>query len=240
MRTSLDLGTPANLRDVGGLTTADGRLLRSGTLLRSDAPQPGDRLPVVPATVVDLRSEAETRGRTHPLAGVAEVHAVPLGTSLAPEVIAATPEAERDLAWMYRLLVREAAGELAGIVRLFAHAPGPVLVHCAAGKDRTGIVVAVALRLVGVPREQVVADYLRTNDNLAGLLARLEAAGAHLPALSDGTLDPQTLLGVDEGALTAALAELERHPGGVHGHLLAHGATAADLDALTARLVDRP
>jgi hypothetical protein len=104
-----------------------------------------------------------------------------------------------------------------------------VLVHCAAGKDRTGIVVATVLTLVGVPREQVLADYLRTNENLEHLLARLEAAGRHLPAVS------KRLLGVDAAALTAVLDEMESHPDGIRGHLVSHGADPADLDAIVAR-----
>ncbi|MCE3553899.1 tyrosine-protein phosphatase [Pseudonocardia sp. RS11V-5] len=83
--------------------------MRAGEYLRSDAPQPGDRATFVPRTVVDLRSRDETRGLDHPLAAVAEVHEVPLGVSLAPDVVAATPAGERDLAWAYRLLVTEAA-----------------------------------------------------------------------------------------------------------------------------------
>ncbi|WP_433502177.1 tyrosine-protein phosphatase [Pseudonocardia halophobica] len=226
-----DLRIPANLRDVGGLPTADGRHVRAGEYLRSDAPQPGDLTTVVPGTVVDLRSTAETRGLAHPLTGVADVHAVPLGAALAPDVVAATPADERDLAWVYRLLVTEASAELARIVRIVARSRGPVLVHCAAGKDRTGIVTAVVLGVVGVSREHVVADYLRTNENLDRLWARLEAAGAPLPA------DVRGLLGVDRAALEAVLDEMEAHPSGLRGHLLAHGTDPDDLDLLTRRLV---
>jgi hypothetical protein len=227
------LRTLANLRDVGGLRTDDGRVVRSGVLLRSDAPQIGDAgFPAPrPSTVIDLRSAEEIDVAVHPLAAVADVHHVALGESLHPERVAATPAAERDLAWAYRLIVLEATAELARIVRIVASASGPVLVHCAAGKDRTGIVVAVLLRAAGVRRDDVMADYLRTNDNLERLWARLEAAGAHLPSNSDA------LSGVDARVLAAALDEFERHEGGIRGHLLAHGTSPADLDTLVSRLV---
>ncbi|MCE0766300.1 tyrosine-protein phosphatase [Pseudonocardia kujensis] len=233
MSTSLppDLRTPANLRDVGGLPTIDGRRVRAGVYLRSDAPQPGDRTPLVPGTVIDLRSRVETRGLAHPLAGVSDVHEVPLGVSLAPDLVAATPTADRDLAWAYRLLVTEATAELARIIRIVARSRGPVLVHCAAGKDRTGIVTAVVLGVVGVPREHVLADYLRTNENLERLWARLEAGGVPLPG------DVQGLFGVDRAALEAVLDAMEARPGGLRGHLLAHGTDPDDLDLLTRRLV---
>jgi protein-tyrosine phosphatase len=231
---TLSLETPANLRDVGGATTEDGRVIRTGVLLRSDAPQPGDVSPVVPASVVDLRSQAETEGRPHPLGEVAEIHVVPLGASLAPHVIAATPAAERDLGWAYRLLVAEAAAEIARIMNIIATAPAPVLVHCAAGKDRTGIVIATVLRLVGVPRDQVLADYAATNANLEPLFARLRASGAYLPGVGE---DTESLLGVDPAALDAVLDDLESHPGGLRGYLVAHGAAEQDLDAIESRLL---
>jgi protein-tyrosine phosphatase len=224
------LRTFANFRDVGGLTTADGRVVRTGVLLRSEAPQPGDDLPVRPATVVDLRHERELkRVGTHPLAAEAEVHHVPLSVKLAPERLAAVPT-ERELALGYATVARESADALVRIVGILATAPAPILVHCAAGKDRTGLVVAMALRLAGVPREQVVLDYERTNDNIDALLARLEAAGAQLPPES------QHLLAVDKDALIAGLDTLESGEG-LRAHLLSHGATESDLDAVAARLV---
>ncbi|WP_165438355.1 tyrosine-protein phosphatase [Pseudonocardia sediminis] len=231
---------PANLRDVGGLSTVEGFRVRPGLLYRGDAPQPGDprtaravgldaALTWPPAVVIDLRSEVET-GPSHPLDDVARVHHIPLGASLAPEKVAATPTADRDITWAYRLLVTEAGPSLARIVGLVAQAPGPVFVHCAAGKDRTGIVIGTVLAALGVPREQIVADYLRTNDNLDALWARLRAAGAPEP-------DHDSLLGVEAAALEVVLDELADRPGGVHGRLLDAGTDPSDLRLLSERLL---
>ncbi|MHA6795022.1 tyrosine-protein phosphatase [Pseudonocardia bannensis] len=231
---------PANLRDVRGLRTDDGRIVRRGVLYRSDAPQPHDAVPAdvpvwPPATVIDLRSALEIGGAVHPLdADGTAVHHIGLGAGLVPEVVAAVPREQRDLTWAYRQLMGDATAEIAGIVRLIATAPGPALVHCAAGKDRTGLVIAVLLRTVGVRRAEVRADYLRTNDNLDRLWARLEAAGAPMPA------DEDALLGVEAAALDSVLDDLEGHPGGLTGWLVRHGTDPDDLRRLGERLISGP
>jgi hypothetical protein len=222
---------PVNLRDVRGLRTGDGRIVRRGALYRSEAPRNAAGPDVAvwpPAIVIDLRAPEE-HAWTHPLVGVADVHTVPMGRTLAP-AMAAEQTAEPDLAWAYRLLLKDAAAEIAGIVGLVALARGPVLVHCTAGKDRTGIVIAALLRAVGVTRADVLTDYLRTEANLPRLWAELHAVGVpnpHNPAL----------LGVQAGALEAVLDEWDGHPHGVRGWLTTHGVAAGHLDLLGERLL---
>jgi protein-tyrosine phosphatase len=224
---------PANLRDVRGLRTDDGRIVRRGVLYRSELPRSAraagtDVAVWPPATVVDLRTTAEHAG-PHPLAHIAAVHSVPMGASLAP-ALAAEQTHDRDLSWAYRHLVHDAAVEIARIVALVASGPGPVLVHCTAGKDRTGIVIAVLLRAVGVRRDDVVADYRRTEANLPRLWAALHAAGVPSPRNA-------ALLGVQAGALEAVLDEVEGTSGGMPGWLAAHGVDPADLQRLSDRLL---
>jgi Protein tyrosine/serine phosphatase len=222
-----------NLRDVRGLRTDDGRIVQRGVLYRSEVPRSaratGSGVAVwPPATVIDLRSPAEHDG-PHPLSHVAYVHSVPMGASLAP-ALAAEQTHDPDLTWAYRHLVRDAAGEIARIVSLVASAPGPLLVHCTAGKDRTGIVIAVLLRAVGVRRDDVVADYRRTEANLPRLIAALRAAGIRAPR------NP-ALLEVQAPALEAVLAEIEGAPGGVAGWLTEHGVDPSDVARLSDRLL---
>jgi protein-tyrosine phosphatase len=223
--------SPVNLRDVRGLRTDDGRIVRRGVLYRSEVPRSagagGTDIAVwPPACVIDLRVPDEYIG-THPLdADGTAVHSVPLGRDLAP-ALAGTG---RDLVSAYRVLARDAAGEIARIVGLVAAADGPVLVHCTAGKDRTGIVVAVLLRAASVRRADIMADYLRTDENLPRLWAALRAAGVREPR-------NRALLGVHRDALEAVLDEIDGAEGGAAGWLVANGADPIDVERLSARLL---
>jgi rhodanese-related sulfurtransferase len=224
--------TPANLRDVRGLRTDDGRIVRRGVLYRSEAlrSRSVDGTDVAvwpPTTVIDLRRPEEYTG-PHPLdVDGTTVHPVPLGAGLAPVLAAADGF---DLAFAYRSLAEDAADEIARIVGLVAGAAGPVLVHCTAGKDRTGIVVAVLLRAVGVRRADILTDYLRTEANLPRLWAALHAAGVPSPRNT-------ALLGVRAEALEAVLDAVEAAPGGAAGWLVDHGVDRADVDTIAERLL---
>nr|WP_255426635.1 tyrosine-protein phosphatase [Pseudonocardia sp. C8] len=227
------------MRDLGGARTDDGYRVRPGVLYRSDAPQPGDLRAVAglglpegsvwpPATVIDLRSPAEVRG-VHPLADVADVRPVPLGTAPAPDRMTAAPGGRDGRARAYRLLAAGIGPELARIVRIVADAPAPVLVHGAAGKDRTGLVVGVLLAALGVPRAAILADYLRTNGNLTTLWARLRQWGRP---------GQDALPGVDAAALEPVLEDLAAHDDGVPGLLGDAGITECDLRRLAERLLE--
>jgi len=231
---------PVNLRDVRGLRTDDGRIVRRGALYRSEAPRtpanPSDVPVWPPAHVIDLRAPEE-RTWAHPLDGLATVHLVPLGRTLAPALAEQTDEP--DLAWAYRLLAKEAADEIAGIIGLVAQSPGPVLVHCTAGKDRTGIVVALALLAVGVDRDAVVEDYARTEGNLAGewLEDMVTMIGRY--GVPD-TPELRVLMGGSpREALEGVIETLDRAHGSTREYLLASGLTLHELAALEALLIDQ-
>jgi protein-tyrosine phosphatase len=223
-----------NLRDVGGLRTEDGARVRHGVLYRSELPPAGMAPPDLPVwpprTVVDLRTAAEN-GAAHPLAGPDTVtHAIDLAGFMSPEAMADLPPVV-DLTSLYVALVTVADDAVARIAGIVAAGPGPVLVHCTAGKDRTGIVTAIVLRAVGVRREDVDADYLATRDNLDELWARLEAAGTRLPH------DRPSLMDVRAEALAAALHIVEAEPGGAAGWLTARSGDPDLVPRLRALLV---
>jgi protein-tyrosine phosphatase len=222
----------ANFRDLGGLCLAAGGVTRPGVLYRSDAPYPGDVVPDdapvwPPATVIDLRSPGEAGSRYQWPAGVT-MHEMPLMRRAA--LVTGPPEAARErpvsLSSVYLSMLRTVPRDLASIVGIAAHSEGPVLVHCAAGKDRTGVAVAVLLLLGGVEAESVVTDYTATASNVSSLLDRLRGLGRRLPVDVDVHSE---LAGAPAAAIAVVVEGLTGWPGGPEGWLAEHGGSADDL-----------
>lgn len=234
-----------NLRDVGGLPTVGGPSVKAGVLYRSDAPRAGDLPPDLapwpPRTVVDLRAPDE-EGDVHPLTEHgARVHRVSLMRSASPARLAeqADDPAIADLGALYRGMLERAAAPLVEAVRAIALEPGPILVHCTAGKDRTGVVIAATLATVGVPRPAIVADYLRTGEALDGILARIALSwhGEQRDAIVELlTVTQPALMAVDDTAIEGVLDVFESAPGGAAGWLQGHGLERDAIAALRTRL----
>ena len=228
--TSTTLARFANLRDVGGLPTETGGRTRSAVLLRSEAPSPGDVVDTVawpPGSVIDLRTDWEIRWTSPLVALGAEVIRMPLTDLLSPEAQVNT-YSSIDLAELYELILRAGDQWLPQLVATAAHGPGPVLVHCAAGKDRTGVAVAVLLRAAGVTRQAVEADFDTTNAHRDALFRRLRAQGT-----IDDDVDPE-LVGVDLANLRPLLDAIDRD--GPRRLLLEAGVPDVDIDAWRARI----
>lgn len=233
----------ANLRDVGGMPTIDGRRTRTGVLYRSDVPMPGDALPPgltwPPATVVDLRSteESERAGTPWP---AATVHRLPLLSAADPSKLGTLPRngdgTDLYMARLYQEMLRTAGSLMASLPTIGAKAPGPILVHCTAGRDRTGVAVAALLLAAGVTREAVRADYVATAANQAALFPRLAAHGFFPPEAAR----PEAIarFGDTVAAIDGVLDTFEAHDGGARGWLGAHGADETHLDAWTARILE--
>lgn len=235
-----------NLRDVGGIPVGDGRRVATGRLYRSDAPIPGDRVPDLqpwpPRTVVDLRSPGEA-ATAHPLeTATTRVINIPLFGSLDPSRMSRGAAVDGvDLPTIYRRLMARASERLVAVVALVAENPGPVLVHCAAGKDRTGVTTAVTLAAVGAGREAIVADYVRTEESLEHLhdrMARSWAQDHREETLRRLTEDRPDLMLAPATAIEAVLETLEGWPGGAGGWLLDHGLAPEALEALHIRLLE--
>ena len=118
-------------------------------------------------------------------------------------------------------------------IRIIANARGAVLVHCAAGKDRTGVVVALALDAAGVDRTTVVGDYLATAERIDAIMARLISSPTYRSELEGH--DPRAHAPVP-GAMERVFELLDDGFGGSAAWLSAHGLSDADLERLRRRL----
>ncbi len=231
-----------NFRDLGGYETADGRRLRKGRVFRSDGLQALTESDLDHLTgeiglgaVIDLRSQEEVdEDGTGGIAERATIHPVPLFQRTRSSAAAANfpqrmPENMGDL---YFVMLTAAREPIARVVRMLSELDVPAVFHCAAGKDRTGVISSLLLSLVGVPEETIVADYAFSRQNLDQINARLGASETYqrlMQDLPDGAYD------ADPAAMRRFLDRVRDEHGSMEGW-----AEAAGLDAgVRARLVER-
>jgi protein-tyrosine phosphatase len=118
-------------------------------------------------------------------------------------------------------------------VRTIAATPGAILVHCAAGKDRTGVVVALALDAAGVSRSVILADYLATGERMDLIIDRLASSATYRTQMLEADRDELT---PKSATLERVLERVDEQFGGAAGWLLEHGLTDVELDALRRRV----
>jgi protein-tyrosine phosphatase len=246
-----------NVRDLAGLPTVDGRQIRDGALVRADSLNRLTEAGCAAArrhgisAVIDLRSAHELgqdeplirrrpggptleQAGAHPFCAVEGVIYRQLRLRDFPdEEFAARVRDCTTQEQVYRSILRDGAGSFARIAReAIAAPPGAVVVHCAIGKDRTGLLIGVLLSAVGVPDDVVAADYARSAECLQPMRAFRASLGDPVRQfLSDDHLSPpETMLSL--------LAELRAGWGGADGYLRAGGLADEELAALRRRLVD--
>ncbi|WP_419706654.1 tyrosine-protein phosphatase [Promicromonospora sp. NFX87] len=225
--TPLHLDWPGclNVRDLGGLPLTGGGTVRERALVRSESPSFLTDDGVAAATayglsrIIDLRRPAEIDLEPSRLAGLTALH-LPVQEPGDP--------IEGPWVPLYTGLLDRRPELFARAVAAVADAPeGPVLVHCAAGKDRTGLVVALALSLVGADLDALADDYELTNERLA---PRYAAPGAVLD-LTVGREIPPT-----RHVILGALEHLRTRHGSVEAYLTRNGLTPGHVRALRTRL----
>jgi protein-tyrosine phosphatase len=140
---------------------------------------------------------------------------------------------EHPVVRAYMSYLRRRPDSVVGSLRAIARADGAVLVHCAAGKDRTGVVVALALDAAGVRREAIVADYLATGERIETILARLVSSPTYRAELEGH--DPQQHAPVP-GTMERVLELVDQRFGGAVAWLTAHGLDDAEIERLCYRL----
>jgi hypothetical protein len=122
---------------------------------------------------------------------------------------------------------------IVGSIRTIARAPGAVLVHCAAGKDRTGVVVALALDAAGVARDAIVSDYLATTERIDAIMARLVSSPTYRSELEGHDARSHAPI---PGTIDRVLEIIDQHFGGSAAWLTAQGLSSADVEQLRRRI----
>jgi protein-tyrosine phosphatase len=154
--------------------------------------------------------------------------------SLLPRQTAAHEEGEPPAVRSYLGYLGDRGDHVVGALRALSSAgSGASVVHCAAGKDRTGVVVALALAVAGVPHEEIVADYAMTADVIEALVARLAASPTYAEDMVQRDIASHT---PRAETMDRLLTVLDERFGGPVGWLEAHGFGADDRAALRARL----
>jgi protein-tyrosine phosphatase len=247
---SMELEGAPNFRDIGGYATDDGKHVKWGRVFRSNTlgkltPADAKRVGELHlAAVVDLRTEEERKQspdvwNERPK----DVYESPKDT-LAPvmRVVlrgAGTADGARaGIREFYSRMPDEYRSEYAAFFHRIAAGDVPILVHCTAGKDRTGVAIAVLLRSVGVSRETAVADYQLT-DHFVPASSMVKHSAAPIGAAAQGTLESlpeESRLALWQSSpdyIGAAFDSIDREYGSVDAYLTRGlGLTGAELTAI--------
>jgi protein tyrosine/serine phosphatase len=236
-----------NVRDLGGIPTEDGGRTRSGAVIRSDnirgLSDAGWRALASHgvARIVDLRWPEEIAGDPPRDLDVEVVHVSVLGPSLAESrdflrTLDANVDEVDDIAdhyaWSYVEFLERNREHFGRAFASIADADGAVVIHCMGGKDRTGLVAALLLRLAGVSLDEIGRDYSLTADNLA---ARTES---WLTQAADERERARIvkLSATPAVAMARVVTEIEDRYGSVIGYLDAAGLRRDQIDRLRDRL----
>jgi protein-tyrosine phosphatase len=237
-----------NFRDMGGYVMGDGRSIGWGRLFRADGLYrlTDDDLVLLEAigirTVIDLRSagEIEQHGtfpfERHPVA----FHPLPILDATWRDAdipkFDETEQGEVDfLTWAYRDMLAVGGDRFAqAIQQLAVPAAPPAVFHCAAGKDRTGVLAALLLGGLGVHHDVIVADYALTRAGMERMRAWVETNHPEMAARMSET--PSFMLAAHPQAMTNVLDELVAEHGTIPNYLTTIGVGDAILDALAEAL----
>jgi protein-tyrosine phosphatase len=235
-----------NVRDLGGRPTEDGRRIRHGAVVRSDniraLTEEGWRALEKHgvARIVDLRWPEEQEDDPPRELEIEVVHVPVLGEGYDPEYVAELDEHLRSVdqiadhyAWSYLDFLERYRARFGQAIVAVADADGTVLVHCLGGKDRTGLVSALLLRLAGAGLDTIGLDYAASGPNLEPRSVEWIAE-----AQDDVEREKRRLLSdTPAEGIVRVVEEIERRYGGVAEYLRAAGVTDAQLGRLRERLV---
>jgi hypothetical protein len=234
--------TVFNFRDLGGPPTADGRSVHYGRMYRSDSlhrlteAECAQLCSLGVRSVLDLRRPYEIArdGRIRDTAGVSYVNIHPVHREWNPAAYDPADGPARFLADRYLDMAEEGVDGLGEALRFLADGSNaPVVMHCFAGKDRTGVLAALTLCLLGVPDPHIAADYALSEPSQASVSAQILAQSD-----ADGLPPPPAgFLACPPEAIMMFLTELRRRHGSVAGFAARAGVTPEHVAALRAHML---
>ena len=227
---SIALEGGSNLRDLGGLIGLGGRKIKSGRLFRSGelfdlTVADADFLRKLGIAVVyDLRSTVERQRRPSEAHLLGEVQTVTrdyldsaAGFSILTEKSdISTNDAKNAMRDLYRNIPFEHAESVRGIFDILINNNIPLLFHCVAGKDRTGIISAIILNILGCSRDQILEDYLISEQHIDLIRTRFLEFSSK-PNIPDRIWEP--VIHSDVSYIDAMFEHLDNSCGGVEGYL---------------------
>ncbi len=240
----VDVDGCVNFRDAGGWRTVDGGEVRRGRLYRSDDPiritpdgrRAVDRLGL--AMVVDLRQQTQF-SRTPGFVDRARTSHVPLVDQVVDHTDPPPLDTARDMANLYAGMLDESRHQVGRVLDVVAdHVErGPVLVHCAFGKDRAGLITAIIHAAIGVRPDDIVADYVRSD----APARRRRAAMIEQPLEDDPPVArlPETLFRAPAETMELVLGRAVEQHGSLDGWVASFPTMPSTVDRLRAALVDR-
>jgi protein-tyrosine phosphatase len=237
---NLTFSSAYNFRDVGGYAGLDGRTVRWRRLFRADSPHrlKGEDWETFAAlgvrSVIDLRRpfEVEEHGRVPEAEGLRYFNPVLEHIDWAEVPHPDGIQHERWLADRYLNFLDDGRAGLSASLRVIADpAAAPVVVHCMAGKDRTGVVCALALSLLGVSDEDIATDYALTEVAMASLTEYLRA---HNPEAIEGN---DHMFDSPPAAMLLFLADLRTLHGSVEKYVREIGVSAEQVATMREHLL---
>lgn len=234
-----------NFRDLGGYQTTDGRSMRTGRIFRADGLQrlttaDLDRLEheIGLGLVIDLRSSDEVRedgrGAIEERIRIDHMPLFPEARERGESRRSEVSEMLKDMGQLYYLMLQAAAAPIAQVVCTLADSETPAVFHCAAGKDRTGVISALLLSILGVPEETIVADYAFSRQNIDQINARLGESESYQRIMSEL---PEGAYDADPAAMERFLAHVAKESGSMLGWAEGAGIDAATQERLRERML---
>ncbi|MDA0264385.1 MAG: tyrosine-protein phosphatase [Chloroflexi bacterium] len=233
MERRIQLEGCVNFRDLGGYAAAGGRTVRWRNLYRSDAPNTLTEADVRIITgalgvtsVVDLRSSSGVLNDGRGLLALSGIgyHHFPFLERRGILPPTSGEDSAGRLTEMYQWMLQNSGALIAqAFTALAQQVNQPALFHCSAGKDRTGILAATILSVLKVSHDDIVADFMMTNEVIDGILARIKKMPGFEDSTRDGIMAPKP-------AIERFLAVTESEFGGSEAYLRRHGVQQSTID----------